>query len=166
MRCPVGGLTEHVDDLDGARHGLASARSTVQLRLDEIRVHVPRAGLGVDEDDVGTEVGHRVGRADEGEVGDEDLVARPHACQSQGDVQRRGAAGDGDGVAGTDGTGELLLELGHLRPDGGDEPGIESRQHCLSLGCTQVRRRERDGSRGPRCPGGAALVPDAHRWYR
>ncbi len=76
MRLQVGGLAEHVHDLDDLGQRLPRRGAAVELGREQGRVEVPRPSLGVDEHGPGAEVGDRVDRADEGEVGADDLVAR------------------------------------------------------------------------------------------
>ena len=73
------------------------------------------------------EVRHRAGmddcvrRRDEGQRGAQDLVAVADPERVQDDVQGRGAADDGHGLARPAGPGERLLEEAHVTPGVGDE---------------------------------------------
>ena len=79
------------------------------------RVDVHR--LRVDVDEHGLQPGERddVRGRREGVGGDEHLVARLEPEREHGEVQRRGARGDGERVLDLAGARELRLELGDLR---------------------------------------------------
>ncbi len=98
-----------------------------QCRGDGLRVEVARRAQDVGEDRCGPAVAHHVGRGDERERRDDDLVARTDPQQVHAQVQGRGARGRRDAVCRPDRVGEGPLELGDARtlrhPAGADDLG-------------------------------------------
>ena len=92
-------------------------------------------------------IANRVGGRDKGVADRDHLIAGADAENVQGQMQRRGAAGDGTGVGGADVGGELRLEGGDLRPLR-DPPGQDGFAGRRRLGLAE--RRLGDGDRGLR----------------
>ena len=100
-------------------------------RLHICRIEVQFLGADdVAENRLGAGVLDRVRRGDEVQRRNHHLVAGPATDGQQGQVQRRGAVGDGDGVLGTAERCELALELLHPRPHA-PPTGANDGKHCL-----------------------------------
>jgi hypothetical protein len=89
----------------GHAAGLAAAA------LQVLRIHVERIGLNVDEGGACPHVMRAVGAGDECHRTGHYGIPWADAGRRTGQVQRRGAAGHGDGVARADVPSHLLLEL-------------------------------------------------------
>ena len=154
-RLEVGRMAQQVHDLD--RRGLPDPgpRPPVQLRRDQRRIEVVGLPLRVDEDGRRARVPHRVGRGDEGEAGDDDLVAGADVEHEHREVDRRRPRRAGDGVAGPDEGGERLLEPGDERPDRRDEVRAEA----LVEVAPRVAPDRRLGERDPRLRAGHGSRP-------
>lgn len=98
----------HGDDGAGALGQLA-------LHVGGVEGEVPRTD-DVTEDDIGTDVAHRVRRRDERQRRADHLVARPDAEGLQTQMEGRRAVRHRHDVVGADGTRERLLELLRARP--------------------------------------------------
>ena len=79
------------------------------------RVEVVVAGVDVYIHRVGPQQGHGFGRGNVGEAGGDDFVARADAQRHLGDLQRVGAVGHADAVAGAGVGRELFFQFGHFR---------------------------------------------------
>ena len=129
-----------------------------------IGIELPGPRLGVDEDGVGPAVAHGVGGRDEGEVGDDDLVAGFHSDRQQGDVERRGPVDGRDGMRDADIGGEGLLELGHEGPGRGDPARVQAFLDVAPLIAAQEGLGESQRGAGP-CAGSLHFFQEAtSRW--
>ena len=86
-------------------------------RFEAGDIDVVGVGIDIDEDRLGLGQRHDLGGRGEGEARHEDRVAGTDAGGQQRQQQRVGAVGAGDAMLGADIGGELLLELGDLRPE-------------------------------------------------
>jgi len=85
-------------------------------RIELSHVHVERIELDVYEYRHRTAVANRVRRRDKRVAHRDDLVSRADTTREERKVQRCRAAGYRAGVRRADGSRELALEGGHLRP--------------------------------------------------
>ena len=102
-----------------------------------LRIHVHRLGIDVDEHRHEPGERHDVRGRRERVGGHEHLVAGIEVEGQHGDVQRRGARRDRDDVVDLAETGELALELGHLRAHR-EHPALEHLGHLGELGLADV----------------------------
>ncbi len=70
---------------------------------------------------------------DEGEVGDDDFVARFDPGQDEGQMKPGGSRLEGDGAASPDQPGELVFERVQFRPDGRQPPALDGPAQKLDL---------------------------------
>ncbi|OIQ75012.1 hypothetical protein GALL_433180 [mine drainage metagenome] len=159
-RVHLGALTVEVDDHGGLRCDVFSAQR-IERCGQSLRRHVPTLRLGVDEYRRGAELPDRVGAGDEGEAGTQHHVARPHAQQSQAEMQRGGARIRGRGMLHADLRGQLAFEGVDMGAERCDPVAAERLLHQRHLIVTQMRRREIDalrqfapGDEIDRAPGG------------
>ena len=108
QRAVVGAATVHVHHHHGAGPGTDGGAGLVHVEGEAQRLHI-------DQPDVGAGEPHRVGGGDEGEVGNDDLVAGTDALAHERQRDGRRAAGYRDAMAGADGGGDPRFEgAGHL----------------------------------------------------
>ena len=126
-----------------------------QRRPCRRRGQVQRVGVDIGEDGLEPDIGHGIGRCDEG-VGRGDSLAGPHVQPRHTDVQGGGAIGDRDTVFGPDMSGQIGLEGSGGRAlgqqgraqdgqDGGLVPGIDG---LAAVGDDGIRRRHAARPRG------------------
>ncbi len=116
-------------------------RTVGDRRGDVPRVDVQCSRIDIDDHRPGAEVEDHFRGRREGVCGDDDLVVAREADRFEGEVQRRGARVQRDGVFRTDERGELALELVYLLA--GREPArLEHGAHALDLIVPDVRPRE------------------------
>ena len=106
--------------------------------VEELRIDRPRRGVRVDEHGDGSRVDDRVGGRCEGEVRAHDLVARPDPEDDEGKVQRRRPAREGDGVRGSRGRSQFVLEGIDVRPERRDPVGGDRLGHELGFASGEV----------------------------
>ena len=111
----VGGDAQLMDGHDGAC-------PRCDRGLDAGRVEIVALRVDVDEDGRRAGMSYRIGRGDEAERRDDDLVTGPDAERDQGEMERRGPVGRGDPVPDVDVARDRLFEL---RPPGA--PGRPTR---------------------------------------
>ena len=86
-------------------------------------------------------------RSDEGERGAEDFVARTDPGQTESEMERRRARGNGDGMFRTDEDGEIFFESVEIRTRRRDPIGLEGFQDVFDFGGADVRRGEVDAGK-------------------
>ena len=132
----VGAAAVDVDGDDGARARRDRGSTACG---DSVR----RCGLNVGEHHGGAREAHGVGGGDEGEVGDDDLVARADAEGHQRERDRGGAARYRDAVASADARGDACLELARQRAVV-EEIAVEHVGEARQLAARHLRLEPRD----------------------
>jgi hypothetical protein len=135
----VSRLPIEVGEDEGARRPTLPRLAGKELG-DEGGISVPTRLLGIDEDGTGTELDDGRSGGDEGESRADDLIARGHAGEAEGEVEGGGAGGEGDGVGGADAGDEGTLEGLDMGPNGRDPITVEGLLDVGSLGRTDVGR--------------------------
>ena len=97
-----------------------------QMLAQALRVDAQGFCFAINEMRRGTEMGHRVGAADEGQGGQQHFITGLHAGEDQAGVQGGSAVNGGDGVGDAGGVGEVLLEAVHVSAHGGDPAAVEA----------------------------------------
>ena len=113
-------------------------------RDGELEVRRERPVLGVDRPAVVAHPNHVAPGRDHRPDIHRLRIARPHAGETQREVQGRGAGRDGDGVLRADELGEIFLERVEIRSGRRDPIGLESFQDEFDFGAADVRRGEVD----------------------
>ena len=128
-------MAEHVHHHQGANGAVCVfVETAVAAQLGDVgqvigqalRVDAQGLCFAIDEMWRGAELGHRVGAADEGQGGQQYLVAGLHAGEYQAGVQGGRAVDGGDGVGDAGDLGEGLLEAIHVLAHGGDPAAVEA----------------------------------------
>jgi len=129
-------------EIDGDHR--ADLRPFGERALEERRVDRPGRLVGVDEDRSGTRVVDRVRARGECQRRAGDLVAGADSEHDQRQVERGGAAREGERVRHADNLAQLLLERVHVRPERCDPVGVDRVPDEPELAAGQVRRGEID----------------------
>ena len=111
------------------------------------------SGSRIDEHRLAAALAHRMQRSDEGQIGNDDLLARAHADQLQRDVQRGAARHRRHGMARSDVLRHGALEAADERSGRRDPTGIETLAQVAPLAAGEMRPVQRDHGAGARRAG-------------
>ena len=148
----LGGLSVQVDDDHRSRQA-ALGCCTLERIGEQVWIHVPRLGLGVDEPERRTDVGDGERRCRERQTRDPHLVTGADSGDHERQVERRRAARQGQCRRRTGELDHVGLETVDLGSERRDPVGVERRDQTLAFGAGHVRRRQVE------TPHGANLAP-------
>ena len=115
-----------------------------QLFLQQIRIHVPSGGVGIQENGLGLFIEDGIGRGTEGEGGTDDFAPRIQTQSPQRQMQCGRAADHGEGVVDAHPLGKLLLKLGQLRTHRGHPVRCKHLRNPLLFAARHMGRRQVD----------------------
>ena len=136
-------LTIEVHEDEGLRL-LAGFDLLFDDRAGERDIHVPALIFRINEDGVGAEIGDGRSGSDESERRTKHFVAGAHASQTEGEMERGRAGGNGDGMFRADDDGKIFFKRIEIRARRRDPIGLEGFQDVLDFGGTNVGRGKVD----------------------